>query len=197
MKIKFFSKKISSKHQNEENMESAYSDFFQPSYNANHKVNPYSTPYRQCIAPSVPVYREEGHPNLFDTPQLAKYPSGSLSLKQFPTPDTALPSDSLSNVDSYLNVETNDIGTTDFSVVNGAQDDSAFGSPSSNDDFTYLGKRKFYEDDMACSSFDYSMNYEEPTKLPCYGVYQDVEEQKLSMPHFDYPLFFETQEDRF
>jgi len=186
-------KRIYSKQQNEEHLESAYTDYFQPSYFAPHEFHSYSAPHRHGMAPKMPIYKEETYPNLFDScPQLAKNQSG-MSLVSVTTPDTSLPSDSLSNVDSPFNMDANEIGTSDFSVPNGSLSDSLF---DSNDDFSFLGKRKFDVDDNLFSSLDFPINYEVPSKFPCFGAYE-AESQQLSVPRFDDNLFFDAQEGGF
>jgi heat shock transcription factor 1 len=198
----FLVRKISAKQRNEETLESTFSDYFQPSQIFNGRAKPIQVAYHNSIPHQMPLVKDGNYSQAYNysSPYLQN-PHGMIPMNQIPTPDTALPSDSLSNVDSFLNLEANEIETSDFSAMNGPQSQSLFDSSDSpmesqsiNEDYTILGKRKLNDEDFF-PSIDFSMKHAGPSKLLCYSA-EEVEDQQFSFPHFEYPLFLDTQEGR-
>jgi len=195
----FLVKKISTAQRNEEPVESPFTDYFQSSQIFNSRAKPIPVAYNNYIPHQMPMVKSEAYPNLFDySSQYIQNQNGMIPMNQLPTPDTTLPSDSLSNVDTFLNFETNEAENIDFS---NAQSQSLFDtsdSPSNNvyldEDYSILGKRKLNDEDFL-PSLDFSIKQEGPMKF-IRNISEEAEFHQFAFPHFDYPLFLDTQEER-
>jgi hypothetical protein len=198
----FLVRKISSNHRNEEALESTFSDYFQSSHMFNPRAKPMPMAYHNTVPEHMPLLGNEGYVKGMNyTSPFIQNANGMMSMNQLSTPETALPSDSLSNVDSFLNIDNNEVDSTDFSAMNGPHSQSLYDSSDSprdslsyNEDYSVLNKRKLNDEDFF-PSIDFSIKHEGPTKLVCYGA-DEVEDPHFSFPQFDYPLFLDTQEER-
>jgi hypothetical protein len=197
-------KRISDKQEKEEILQSAFSKYFQSS-----QPGKLTTSQSSKIEPleraKMNIIEGVAYPTSYDKPlqPLCMTNNTGLVVCSVITRETSLPSDSASNVDSYLNFngETQFIEATAYQPTQTTQNFSQ-GSDicvhsaafSSEDTTSLLGKRNIQQYKNPTYEEAY-FPYEETAKLQCFNPAEETEEPKLNLMDFNTALFVGGKQD--
>jgi hypothetical protein len=175
--------KMSDKQKKEEILGTAFTDFFQPkdpsqSQRASEKKNT-SHYYSEKDAELIMQYTSKD--NFVNRNQA--------NLLNNTTPDTSFTDENSSNVDSFLNLETTEQITSDYTNPNTSsfEKNTNYVNLTYNEDSSVLNKRKYLEFE---SDIYLTVDGQEPTKIPCLGNYE--EEQKHGFNEMDFQMIFDN-----
>jgi len=114
------------------------------------------------------------------------------------TSDNTISTEGHSNIDSYLAFEYNQ-GEYLRSIANPSGQDTSnrFNYSNSNHENTsFLVKRKMNLGENITQGDSFATMHEQSTtKLPCFGISEEAEEQKLNLMDFNLPFFTPSEQD--
>lgn len=192
-------KKISEKQQNEVMLKNIFSKYFEgkkPSTTANSQTP--TSPALDQIAQQKPASLE----SYVSNPDQHKHPQNHKSSNSPNNSDTTVSSESSSNVDSFLNLEYNQGQLPHDYMISrpGAnhlthESTTSYAYPNSLHENNFLVKRKLNMNENITMGDTYSMMTDQAaSKMPCFGISEDAEEQKLNLMDFN-PFFTPNEQD--